>query len=145
MAQATWKDDGVAILYNQASIQMSWIMDAQAHGSTWINRNGDSRLGTSFLDRQAWENMLTDSNIQYNYISYDSVVANGIDNSHYKVLILPETLCLSDAEAAQIRTFVANGGTVIADYMPGLWDQHGKGGPMAECSTTSSASPRAAT
>lgn len=128
LAQATWKDDGVAILYNQASIQMAWIMDAQAHGSTWVNRNsGDNTLSTSGLDRQAWENMLRDSGIQYNYISYDNVVANGIDNSHYKVLILPETLCLSDAEAAQVRTFVANGGTVVADYMPGLWDQHGKG------------------
>ena len=127
MAQAEWKDDGVAILYSQSSIQMSWIMDAQAHGSTWVNRNGDSRLGGSFLNRQAWENMLRDSGIQYNFISYDNVVANGIDNNHYKVLILPEALCLSDAEAERIRTFVANGGKVIADYMPGLWDQHGKG------------------
>jgi len=40
---------------------------------------------------------------------------------------LPACLCLSDFEAKAIRTFCERGGTVIADYMPGLWDQHGKG------------------
>lgn len=36
-------------------------------------------------------------------------------------------LCLSDAEAHAIEAFCERGGTVIADYMPGVWDQHGKG------------------
>ena len=45
----------------------------------------------------------------------------------YKVLILPATLCLSDAEAREIKKFCSAGGTVIADYLPGVWDQHGKG------------------
>lgn len=43
---------------------------------------------------------------------------------------LPACLCLSDVEARQIRDFCQRGGTVIADYLPGLWDQHGKGRPM---------------
>ncbi|RYD69817.1 MAG: beta-galactosidase, partial [Verrucomicrobiaceae bacterium] len=41
--------------------------------------------------------------------------------------ILPASLCLSDAEARQIATFCERGGTVIADYLPGVWDQHGRG------------------
>ena len=45
------------------------------------------------------------------------------------MLILPACLCLSDAEARRIKDFCRAGGTVIADYMPGLWDQHGKGRP----------------
>jgi hypothetical protein len=126
MSGAEWRHDGVAILYNHASIQLSWIMDAQAHGSTWVNRNGDASRGGSHMVRRAWENMLRDEGIQYNFISYDDVIRNGI-SSQYKVLILPAALTLSDAEARQVRSFVANGGTVIADYMPGLWDQHGKG------------------
>ena len=36
---------------------------------------------------------------------------------------------LSDAEARRIKDFCRAGGTVVADYMPGLWDQHGKGRP----------------
>ena len=70
--------------------------------------------------------MLRDSGLQYNFISYADVIQQGIP-SEYKVLILPGCLCLSDVEAKRIRAFVEAGGTVIADFMPGLWDQHGKG------------------
>jgi hypothetical protein len=126
MSGAEWVHDGVAIYYSHASIQLGWIMDAAAHGKTWVNRNGDERLGTSHNVRKAWENMLRDSGLQYSYVSYADVVAGGVP-AGYRVLILPGCLCLSDAEARRIRAFVEGGGTVIADYMPGLWDQHGKG------------------
>jgi hypothetical protein len=126
MRGAEWIHDGVALYYSQASIQLSWIMDAEAHGRTWINRNGDDILGSSHLVRRAWINMLNDEGIQFNWIDYATVVQKGIPAS-YRVLILPHTLCLSDAEAHRIKDFCRNGGTVIADYLPGLWDQHGKG------------------
>ncbi|MFI5380497.1 MAG: beta-galactosidase trimerization domain-containing protein [Tepidisphaerales bacterium] len=128
LAGATWVHDGVAIYYSHASIQLGWILDAEAHGKTWINRNGDETLGASHLVRRAWENMLRDSGIQYSFVSYADVIQKGVPNE-YKVLILPAVLCLSDAEAKQIRQFAEDGGTVIADYLPGLWDQHGKGRP----------------
>ena len=123
---AEWIDDGVAIYYSHPSIQLHWILDAEAHRGTWINRNEDASLGTSQLTRKAWENMLRDEGMQFTYIDYATVVAKGIP-ARYKVLILPAALCLSDAEARQIKEFCRNGGTVIADFMPGLWDQHGKG------------------
>jgi len=128
VAEAEWHHDGVAILYNHASIQLSWILDAQAHGSTWVNRNGDHKRGSSHMVRRAWENMLRDEGIQYNYIAYDDLIRDGVPGE-YKLLILPAALALSEAEANKIREFCAAGGTVIADYMPGLWDQHGKGRP----------------
>lgn len=126
MSGAEWQHDGVAIYYSHASIQLSWIMDAAAHGKTWVNRNDDARLGAAHQGRKAWENMLRDSGVQYNFISYADVVEHGIP-SEYKVLILPGCLCLSETEARRIRAFVEAGGTVVADYLPGLWDQHGKG------------------
>jgi hypothetical protein len=126
MRGAEWIDDGVAIYYSHPSIQLHWIMDSEAHGKTWINRNEDAALGTSQLTRKAWENMLRDEGLQFTYLDYASVIQKGIP-SQYKVLILPATLCLSDAEARQIKEFCNNGGTVIADFLPGLWDQHGKG------------------
>jgi hypothetical protein len=128
MSGARWKHDGVAIYYSHASIQLSWILDAEAHGKTWVNRNNDHRLGSSHLVRKAWENMLRDEGIQYDFLSYADVVRGGVPKE-YKVLILPACLCLSDAEAARIKEFCRAGGTVMADYMPGLWDQHGRGRP----------------
>ena len=123
---AEWIHDGVALYYSQASIQLGWIMDAEPHGKTWVNRNGDHTVGSSHMVRKAWINMLNDEGIQFNWIDYASVVASGVP-AEYKVLILPAALCLSEAEARQIKAFCKNGGTVIADYLPGLWDQHGKG------------------
>jgi hypothetical protein len=126
MAGAEWLHDGVAIYYSHASIQLGWILDAEAHGKTWVNRNDDARLSSSSHVRHAWENMLRDSGVQYSYLDYVGLVQSGVPKE-YKVLILPACLCLSDAEARQIEAFCKAGGTVIADYLPGVWDQHGKG------------------
>lgn len=126
MQGAEWRHDGVALYYSHPSLQLGWILDAQAHGKTWTNRDGDHRLGASHLVRQAWENMLRDSGLQYNFLSYVEVLQTGIP-SDVKVLILPACLCLSDVEAQAIEAFCRGGGTVIADYLPGVWDQHGKG------------------
>lgn len=126
MTNASWQHDGVAIYYSHPSIQMGWILDAQAHRNTWINRNADESLSSIVHVRRAWENMLRDSGIQYNFINYVDVIQNGISDE-YRVLILPSCYCLSNAEADAITQFCNRGGTVIADYMPGLWDQHGRG------------------
>jgi hypothetical protein len=123
---AEWRHDGVAIYYSHPSIQLGWILDAQAHGKTWVNRDGDHRLGASHLVRQAWENMLRDSGLQYNFLSYLDAIQEGVPAA-YRVLILPACLCLSDAEAQAIEAFCRAGGAVIADYLPGVWDQHGRG------------------
>jgi hypothetical protein len=126
LSRAEWIHDGVAIYYSHPSIQLGWIMDAEAHGKTWVNRNGDDKLGASHHVRHAWENMLRDEGAQYNFLSYADVIQKGI-SGEYRVLILPACLCLSDVESRRIKEFCAAGGTVIADYLPGLWDHHGKG------------------
>ena len=126
MRGATWRHDGVALYYNHASIQLAWILDAEAHGKTWVNRNADERLASSTHVRRAWENLLRDAGLQYNFLSYVDVIQRGVPEE-YRVLILPACLCLSDAEARALRAFVERGGTLIADYLPGVWDQHGRG------------------
>jgi hypothetical protein len=126
MTGARWQHDGIALYYSHASIQLGWILDAEAHGRTWVNRNADERLSSAAHVRRAWENMLRDSGLQYSFLSYVDVLQRGVPDE-FRVLVLPATLCLSDAEARAIRTFVERGGTVIADYLPGVWDQHGRG------------------
>jgi hypothetical protein len=123
---ARWLHDGVAIYYSHPSIQVSWCLDIQPHGKTWVNRGSDDRLGTSHLVRKAWEHILTDAGLQYNFLAYDRVVAEGVPGE-YKVLILPACYALSDIEARRIADFCRRGGTVIADFGAGLFDQHGKG------------------
>jgi hypothetical protein len=45
----------------------------------------------------------------------------------YRVLILPACFALSNIEARRIEEFCRRGGTVVADFGCGLFDQHGKG------------------
>jgi hypothetical protein len=42
------------------------------------------------------------------------------------VLVLPRSSALSAAEARAIAEFVAQGGTVIADGVPGAYDEHSR-------------------
>jgi hypothetical protein len=123
---ARWLDDGVAIYYSHPSIQVSWMLDAEPHGRTWPNRNDDARLGTSHNVRRAWEALLNDAGLQYDFLAYDQVVLHGVP-ARYKVLILPAVYALSDVEARRIADFAKGGGTVIADFACGLFDQHGRG------------------
>jgi hypothetical protein len=126
LAGARRLDDGIGIYYSHPSIQVSWCLDAHAHGATWPNRNDDDRLGTSHLDRKAWETLLADAGLGYRFLAYDEVVAKGVP-ADLRALILPACYALSDVEARRIAEFAARGGTVVADFACGLFDPHGKG------------------
>lgn len=126
LAGARRLHDGVAIYYSHPSIQVSWCLDAEPHGATWVNRNNDHRLGTSHNVRKAWEYLLADSGVQYEYLAYDQVVREGVPDE-YRTLILPACYALSDTEARRIAEFCERGGLVVADFACGLFDQHGKG------------------
>ena len=119
--------DGVALYYSQPSIQLGWIMDAQSHKKTWPNRtSSDGELASASLTRRAWMNMCLDEGLQFGMVGYADLIEHGVP-PRFKVLVLTHALALSDVEARKIKEFCAGGGTVIADYLPGLWDQHGKG------------------
>lgn len=121
--------DKIAVYYSQPSIQVSWFMDIKPHGSTWVNRSSslNNSNATDITNRWAWLKLLEDCGLQYRFVSYLDVAEGLLSDDEYSVLLLPRTLALSDAEAATIRRFVENGGTVIADYLPGVFDEHGKG------------------
>lgn len=123
---ARFQHDGIAIYYSHPSIQVSWCLDAEPHRATWPNRDRDHRLGTSHNVRRAWEMLLNDAGLQYDFLAHDQVARHGVP-AEYRVLILPACYALSDAEARRIEQFAAGGGTVVADFACGLFDQHGRG------------------
>ncbi|MCY3021984.1 MAG: beta-galactosidase trimerization domain-containing protein [Planctomycetota bacterium] len=120
--------DPVAIYYSHPSIQVTWAMDAACHGGTWPNRSSsmDNSCSTSANSRIGWLKTLEDIGIQAKVIHRDHLLAGELDKSGCKVLFLNRALCLSDAEADAIKSFAAKGGTVIADHLCGIYDEHGK-------------------
>ncbi len=43
----------------------------------------------------------------------------------FKVLVMPNALCLSDAQCQAIRDYVARGGSVVGAHETSLADEHG--------------------
>jgi hypothetical protein len=122
--------DPIGIYYSHPSIQAGWAMDAIAHGRNWTKRKGsiDGSNQTAGVLRKVWCKLLEDIGLQYDFISYLDVEEGRIDlNKRFKLIILPRTICLSDLEAKALRDFVMEGGTLVADYLCGLLDGHGKG------------------
>src|SRR5208283_5046286 len=65
------------------------------------------------------EQALIQARIPFNLI-FDEHLA---ELARYKVLVLPESECLSDAQLEAIRKFVAAGGGLVATGQAGLYDQ----------------------
>ncbi|HLN01733.1 MAG TPA: alpha-amylase family protein [Bryobacteraceae bacterium] len=76
--------------------------------------NARAQLGAILV-----EQTLIQSRVPFRLI-FDEHLA---DLSRYKVLILPDSECLSDNQIAAIRTFVSNGGGLVALGQAGLYDE----------------------
>lgn len=100
----------VAVLYSQPSL---FAAMATIGSSEWQNAYS------------GWNALLEELHINYRFISYEDLT-KGIDGKQYKVLILPCAIALSPEQTVNLERFVQNGGTVIADFMPGCFDEHGK-------------------
>jgi hypothetical protein len=64
--------------------------------------------------------------LQHRFVSTDQVENGELGRAGYRVPILPRTIALSGRAAEPIVDFVKEGGTVIADGDPGLFDEHGR-------------------
>jgi hypothetical protein len=67
---------------------------------------------------------MSDSFLHYDYAAYGDLETKGVPE-RYKVLVLPCSTVLSDGEVRALAAFVKRGGTLVADLMPGFYDQHG--------------------
>jgi len=129
--QARFDADPIAVFESQPSVQASWAMDVVPHRGTWPNRSSslDNSCQTYAHNRVAWFKLLEDCGYQYTVVTGGQVAAGMLEREKFRVLILRRAICLSDAEADAIRRFVTAGGTVIADALAGILDEHGKGRP----------------
>jgi len=122
--------DSIGLYYSHPSIRTGWAMDSITHGRSWPNRSSssdDENLTSGWL-RRSWGTLLRDLGYQYDFVSYLDVAEGRIDLSkRFKVIILPQILCLSDQEVKQLRNFLKSGGTLIADALYGLLTETGRG------------------
>jgi len=104
-------DDGVRVLDSPASMMVSHFSHTEI---TWRDSCADL------------ERTLERGGIFYRRMASQQVADGELLFPNVKILILPYSQALSPAEAGKILAFAKAGGTVIADFAPGVMDQHGK-------------------
>ena len=83
---------------------------------------GNNGRATRYVNSvNSLETALEDSGYSFRYITEKGLT--GLKDA--KVLVMPCTLTVSDADAERILTFVKEGGVVISDLVPGELDGHG--------------------
>ena len=127
--------DPIAIHYSQPSLRVEWLLETKRRGGDWIRSPKAERTENEFMRlRESWCRLIEDAGLQYNFVSYGQVEQNELLRGGYRVLILPRSSALSTAEAKAIHEFVAQGGVVIADGEPGMFDEHGRRLPQSQLS-----------
>jgi hypothetical protein len=116
----------VAVLYSPASMRAQWMLDWQPKGTAWSDREP----AAVYEDESAVRSSMAGFFDTLGRVGLEGrvltpeLIEQGALERDIRVLILPRVLALSEREAAEIRRFVAKGGTVIADGVPGQFDQH---------------------
>lgn len=124
------ESDPIGLYYSHPSIRVGWAMDSATHGAGWPKRSSglDSDNLSSGRLRVSWCKLLEDLGYQYDFISYLDVKEGRIDLSkRFKVIILPQVICLSESEVSALSGFVRSGGMLIADAICGLLSETGRG------------------
>jgi len=113
LLHSTMQDDGIAILYSYPSVFAHKIEEGLFFGGY-----EDAHLKLIKFIRAA--------GFQFHYITDRMLRQDEVDLSKFRILFLPRTEAIGDKEAQAIRRFVENGGTGIADFRVGLYDDHCK-------------------
>ncbi len=123
-AGAELRRSAVWMLESQASVRAWWMLDARADGDTWIKRlsSYEAQHSTSLAARLGWIRLLEDLGLQPRLVPA-AQLARSLAESRPRAIILPATIAVSDAVAAELRAYVAAGGMLLADHSVGLYDE----------------------
>jgi hypothetical protein len=108
--------DGIGILYSQPSGYAAKVQVSPTYGSYEGNH-------------AACHSALRDLGLNFRYFTDRQMRLGEVDLSQFKVIILPLTQAMGAQEAEMLRTFVRQGGTLVADVRPAIYDGHVK--PLA--------------
>ncbi|MFA5865688.1 MAG: sugar-binding protein [Phycisphaerae bacterium] len=115
-----WAKRDIAVLYSQPSLLVAWCRSKEQDKNELF---AGSPYHAYIYGRHCLRCMLEELLYQYDFISPEQISQGALGS--YKVLILPHIEALSDDTAALIKGFLAKGGTVIADCVPGTYDELG--------------------
>ena len=108
----------IAFLYSQSSLYSMAIL-----GKTVAPENDHLFVRPADWARDSLQRMFFDAGVQFRYVSEKQLQqgrAAGV-----KLLVLSSCVALAPETCRAIERFVADGGIVVADLCPGVWDDRG--------------------
>ena len=115
-----WVPRQIAIYYSHESLLVSTFLGKETL-SYVVDPTGP--LHDYMYSRQGVQYLIEDLLYQHDFVAPEQVL-NGKLND-YRILFLPRIISMSDSEVAAIKVFVAQGGKVVADQLPGDYDELG--------------------
>jgi hypothetical protein len=109
-------------------MRVQWLLDRRAAGEEWSRRSASSEYQDDAIraSTRSFAHALEHAGLQYRFVSSEEVGRGELQKANYRLLILPRAIALAPAAAKEIRDFVGQGGMVIADGEPGVFDEHGR-------------------
>jgi len=109
----------IVFLYSQPSIYAAWI------AGRWVNPRDTHMMNrpSTQRGRENLQRLVNEFCLQYSYVDETAIQEGALKGK--KLLVLPDSMCMSKKTAEAIEQFVRDGGVVLADLCPALWDEHG--------------------
>lgn len=105
--------DGIGILYSLPSAYAAKVQVSPTFGSYENNHT-------------AFHNALRELGLNFRYFTDRQMRLGEVDLSRFKVIVLPMTQAMGPQEVELLRQFVLDGGLLIADVRPAIYDGHVK-------------------
>ena len=115
-----WVPREIAIYYSHDSLLTATAMGTETL-SFVVAENGP--LHDYMHSRQGAQYLVEDLLFQHDFVAPEQVLSGKLDG--YKVLFMPSIFSLSDAEVAALKAFLGRGGRIVADRLPGDYDELG--------------------
>ena len=108
----------IAFLYSQPSLYAMGVLGQE------VNPNNPNLLvRPAQWARISLQRMLQDQGVQFGFVSEEQMQKG--QHGGTKLLILSSCVAIDPETAKAVRTFVEQGGIVLADLSPGVFDDHG--------------------
>lgn len=117
--------NGLGPILQRAAQQHDGIATLHSHPSAYAATVDKNKTFQDYEpNHRIWFNVIHDQPMEFRYVTGRMLRLGEFEADKFRILILPQALALSDAEAKVISDFAAAGGTVIADLRPGVYNEH---------------------
>ena len=113
---------GYSELLKRARRTNSSIALYDSHSSAKLDQISPADNYSMRAAQVGFANLLSALGYSYDMIDYEALVEGQLRK--YRLCILPFSRALSDEEIMALREFNTNGGTLLADILPGRFDEH---------------------